>query len=304
MNKKIVSTIVKKCLGYKKGEYLLIVCDDKLRTLAKYFYKTAKSLNIKTVLIEMERRRMHGQEPPPAIASALKDADLALLLTSMSLSHTMARKQACVRFGTRIASLPGITRKILSRSILIDYIALKKETSYFSKVLSKGKRIELSTKKGTHLVMSIEGRNGYPDNGLYVKKGAFGNLPAGEVCIAPQEGTTNGRLVVDGSAPLFGKLNRPVEIMIKDGYAENLPFSKLKSLARSLGRCVLNVAEIGIGLNPKAKVTGNTLEDEKAKKTAHIAFGNNKSFGGRVYCPCHLDFVFFDPVISVDGARI
>jgi len=33
--------------------------------------------------------------------------------------------------------------------------------------------------------------------------------------------------------------------------------------------------EFGIGLNPKARLTGNLLEDEKAGRTLHIAFGNN-----------------------------
>ena len=78
----------------------------------------------------------------------------------------------------------------------------------------------------------------------------------------------------------------------------------MKKLSRKLGRDIFNVAEFGIGLNPKAKVTGNVLEDEKARDTAHIAFGNNKSFGGIVSCQCHLDFVFFNPSILLDGARI
>jgi leucyl aminopeptidase (aminopeptidase T) len=304
MNKDVVNTIVKKCLGYKDGEKFLIVSDDKLRKLAHSFYKITKSLGIKSVLVQMAPRRMHGEEPPKRIAAALKEADLAVLLTSMSLSHTKARKVASKKYGTRIASLPGITEEVLKRSILLDYPSLKKKVARVSRILTKGKKLEIHTNMGTHLSMSIKGRKGFADNGLYTKKSAFGNLPAGEACISPLEGTSNGRLVVDGSAPLAGKLKRPIEIIIKNGYAQNIPLPQMRSLVKSLGRRALNIAEFGIGLNPKARVTGNVLEDEKAEETAHIALGNNKSFGGRVSCASHLDFIFLKPAVLIDGARL
>lgn len=304
IGKEIVRTIVKRCLGYKKGEQFLIVCDDKLYALAYDFYKLTKSLGVESILLQMAPRKMHGQEPPEVVASALKQANAAVLLTSVSLSHTKARKTASFEYGTRIASLPGITEEILKRSISINYSSLQKKAARLAHLLTKAKRVEVSTKNGTHLVMSVNGRKGFSDNGIYTEKGAFGNLPAGEACIAPCEGTTNGRLVVDGSAPFAGRLKRPVEIIIRNGYAQDIPTSGISALKKSLGRRVLNVAELGIGLNPKAKVTGNTLEDEKAQETAHIAFGNNKSFGGQVSCPSHLDFVFFKPTILIDGARV
>ncbi|MBL7085099.1 MAG: aminopeptidase [Candidatus Omnitrophica bacterium] len=304
MDKEIVKTIIKDCFGFKKGEHVLIVCDDKLRMLAQSFYSAVKASGIETVLLNMPARKMHGQEPPKEVASALKAADIAILFTSMSLSHTKARKEASLKFGTRIASLPGITPEIFRRSINLNYSSLRKRAAKIANRLSKGRRLEIYTDKGTHLTMSIRGRKGFSDDGLYTKRGAFGNLPAGEACIAPCEGTAQGVLVVDASAPLVGRIKHPKKIIIKDGFAQNIPFPKISSLIKSLGRCALNIAEFGLGLNPKAKVTGNVLEDEKAKQTAHLAIGANISFGGKIACPCHLDFVFFNPVIFVDGHRL
>ena len=148
MNKNIVSTIIKRCLGYKKGEKFLIVCDYKLRALAYGFFKCALSLGIETMLLQMKPRKMHGEEPPKAITEALKEADLAILFTSMSLSHTKARKIATSKYGTRIASLPGVTEAILKRSIILDYSALRKKVAKVAKSLTRGMTLEIRTKKG------------------------------------------------------------------------------------------------------------------------------------------------------------
>jgi len=304
ISKGVVKTIIKKCLGHKNGEELLIVCDDKLCELAYDFYKEAKNLGVETSCLLIKPRKAHGEEPPKIVAESLKKADIALLLTSVSLSHTKARKIASKRFKTRIASLPGATRQMLARAIPIDYSSLQKKTNKLAKLLTKGRRIEVTTKKGTHIIMDIEGRRGFTDNGIYTKAGSFGNLPAGEACIGPLEHTANGRLVVDGSMPLIGRIKKPMEIVIKNGYAKNIPISGVKDLLNSFGSNVLSVAELGIGLNPKAKITGNVLEDEKTYNTAHIAFGNNKSFGGKVHCPSHLDFVFLRPTIIIDGIEL
>jgi len=301
---KVFEIIIRKCLGYRKGECLLIVCDDKKRELAQKFYRASKALGAESVLMQMPERRMHGEEPPATIAGALQRSDLAVLLTSKSLSHTKARKEASKRFGTRIASLPGATEEMLKRAIPVDYSALSRRAARLSRILTRGKRVEIYTGRGTSLTMSIKGRKGFADNGLYRGSGSFGNLPAGEACIGPCEGTTEGRLVVDGSMPLTGRLKRPIEIIFKKGYAQDIPVPQMTSLVRSLGKCALSAAELGIGLNPKAKVTGIVLEDEKAIGTAHVALGNNRSFGGKVSCASHLDFVFLDPIIVVDGVKL
>ena len=65
-----------------------------------------------------------------------------------------------------------------------------------------------------------------------------------------------------------------------------------------------NVAELGIGTNYKAKIRGNILEDEKVLGTCHIAFGNNKHFGGKVDVPFHVDFVIQNPTIYSDDVLI
>ena len=66
----------------------------------------------------------------------------------------------------------------------------------------------------------------------------------------------------------MGRLKRPIKLIIKNGFVQNIPLAKISHLIKPLGRCAKNIAEFGIGLNPKARVTGNILEDEKARQTA------------------------------------
>ena len=300
----IVQTILDKCMSVKKGEQVLLVTDDPIYELGGYFYRTAILMGYSISHLNISPVKIHGDEPPPVCAAALKGSDVAILMTSKSLSHTKARKDACKLSGTRIASLPSINLDILNRAIVLDYPALKESVDRICALLDKGNTLEITTPAGTHLKMSIKGRKGFADHGLYSKRGAFGNLPAGEACIAPVEGTAEGVLVVDGSAPLVGKIDKPVAITVRKGYALDCPFPEIDGYIKKIGKQAYNIAELGIGVNPVAKITGVILEDEKVLGTAHMAIGNNKSFGGKVGCPCHLDFVFRAPEIFIDEKLI
>ena len=131
-------------------------------------------------------------------------------------------------------------------------------------------------------------------------------LPAGEVFIAPLENKTNGTIIVDASVGGLGKVDKNIKIIVKDGFIDNIAGGKISDAFKKLlkNKLYRNVAELGIGTNPKAKIIGNVLEDEKASGTCHIAFGNNKHFGGKVDVPFHVDVVIRKPTIYADGFLI
>jgi len=301
---RVIKKIVYQCMGYRPKERILIVTDDKLIKLAQIFYEGIKKLDIEVSLICFIPRSIHGEEPPQEVASALRNTDISFLITSKSLSHTRARQIASQKYGVRIASMPGINLEIIQRSLDVDYKKLQRKVKKLAEFFNKGNYVEIKTDKGTNLSFSIKNRKAFEDNGIYIKRGDFGNLPAGEVCIAPVEGTAQGILIVDGSFAGIGKLEKPIEFEIKNGYVQKCNNLKLKKILSKLGRSALNIAEFGIGLNPKAKITGNVLEDEKATNTAHIALGDNLSFGGRIKAKCHLDGVFLTPSVWIDGRRV
>jgi leucyl aminopeptidase (aminopeptidase T) len=79
---------------------------------------------------------------------------------------------------------------------------------------------------------------------------------------------------------------------------------RLLELLQAHGEDGTNVAELGIGTNEKAILTGNLLEDEKILGTAHVAFGASAAIGGTVQVPVHLDCVVMRPTVTVDGREI
>ncbi len=67
------------------------------------------------------------------------------------------------------------------------------------------------------------------------------------------------------------------------------------------GRTGRLIAELGIGTNPRATLSGHILEDEKAVGTAHLAFGTSATFGGTNVSAVHIDGVLERPTVELDG---
>jgi leucyl aminopeptidase (aminopeptidase T) len=303
-------TAVKTCMGVKKGEVVLILTDTEKESIGEAIFEVAKEAKAEAVLVKMQPRSRHGEEPPRAIAEMMKNADVVIAPTMYSVTHTQARKRAN-RSGARIATMPGIIPRMMSSGgMTADFKEVAKGVKRLAKILEGTKRLTIITGMGTDLEVSVEGRRWFRDTGLCHKKGEFMNLPAGEVFIAPKEGTANGKLVIDGA--FWEILENPVTIDVKDGFAKRI--TGTKEIAQQIskrGKEGRNIAEVGIGMNPKAKIIGNVLEDEKVMGTVHVALGDNSTFGGKVRAGIHIDgiinkptFIADDEVIMEDGKLI
>jgi leucyl aminopeptidase (aminopeptidase T) len=89
-------------------------------------------------------------------------------------------------------------------------------------------------------------------------------------------------------------------LRFEDGVAVEIRGSKkVAKLLDESGFKSRNLAEFGIGTNPKARL-GNVLEDEKVLGTCHIALGDNSTFGGKVRAGIHIDGTILKPTIKLD----
>jgi len=293
-------------LGLRSGERVVVVSDGPLLPIGRAFEEAARRITPRVDFVEIPVAARAGEEPPGPAARAMREADVVLLPVSRSLSWTRAREEA-TRAGARVASMPGITEETVLRTLGADYEAIRVRANELADRLDAGDRVSIRSDAGTDLALDIAGRRAHGrKGGIYREPGQWGNLPCGEAFLAPVEGTARGVYVIDASHGGVGRVAVPIRVTVERGRAvdfeggEQAP--RLRALLESAADpLACNVAELGIGCNPFARVSGVTLEDEKALGTCHPALGGNAMFGGAVRIALHLDGVLRAPTIAIDG---
>ncbi len=300
-------TALSDCARVRKGENVVVICDAPLREIGIAFWEAAMQLETDAIFCEIIPRSSNGEEPPKPVAALLASCDVFMIPTSRSLTHTDARRKACER-GARGATLPNITQDTMKRTLIADYRKIEQRTKHVAEAIRGAKEARVVTELGTDITMKIFGRDCKLDTGIIDQPGLFTNLPAGEAYLAPIEGTANGRLIADGSCAGVGMISQPIVIVVEDGFAKKITggdeAEKLNKLVDRFGKDARNIAELGIGTNDKAILSGSVLEDEKVMGTVHIALGDNISMGGNVSVPSHLDLIIKNPTLIIDGKEI
>jgi leucyl aminopeptidase (aminopeptidase T) len=299
-----VRAVVRDCLEVREEEEVLVVCNPATQRLGERLREEAAQVGAESVLAVIAERASHAAEPPEAVAEAMAVVDVLMAPTVQSLSHTAARKRASEN-GARCATMPGATEEMIARVMSADMDGLRRKGHAVAKALDGASEAHITDANGTDLRLDLSGRVAIPDAGELTGRGAFGNLPCGEGFISPTDGS--GVLVVDGSLAGIGLAEEPVELVVEGGHltsargGQGMTFMELLT---EHGEDGTNIAELGVGTNEKAKLTGETLEDEKILGTIHVAFGASAGIGGTVQVPVHLDCVVLKPTLELDGEAI
>jgi len=187
----------------------------------------------------------------------------------------------------------GIAKPELSRlfwdAVNVDYAQLKTTGEVVRNVLSKGQQLRLTNPNGTDLKMRIAGRKVFVSDGVLtdeeVKAGGAACLvwlPAGEVYLAPLQGSAEGTVVIDRSwyddkeirdLKLVFKAGKLVEMSAKSG------FESLKVAYDAAGPGKDEFGMIDIGINPKFPANGQVLSYIPAGMVT-IGLGGDSWAGG------------------------
>ena len=303
-------------LAITSEEKVLLIYDESTNSIAKAFSNAAKKLSLNLTSKTIVPTGGHGIEPPDKIAEMMKKYDVIIAPTRYSLTHTDSVRNAC-KAGARVATLPGIDSTIFTEGLSADPKDLNKTGMLWIEKLQGKHNVRIVTNKGTDIRFTIGNYAPINDDGILNSPKICGNLPAGEVFIAPDENSAEGKVVIDGT--IGGQrgedLTSPVCLTLKNGsivdFGENntTPKGKIRALALKetlmpFGEDALVLAEFGIGTNPNLKMTGNLLGDEKLTGTIHLAFGNNCSMGGTNNVKIHIDCLVTNPDIYIDCVKI
>ena len=299
-----VTVALRDCVGLRRGESLLVLTDEWLAPIGRALLEVGRTLTDRVLYLEMTSAGVDGAEPPDEVARLMAAVQVVVAPTRRSLTHTAARRAACAA-GARVATMPGITEDTLVRCLQADYHRIASRTDFVADVLTRGRVARVTTPAGTDVTLPIEGIRAIASKGLVLEPGQFGNLPSGEAYLMPQERLSQGVVVVDGAMAGMGIIeDAPIRIDVEDGMAVRIEGGRearrLRELMDAAGPQARTVAELGVGTNDRATITGTILEDEKILGTVHVAFGNNASMGGTVNVPFHLDGVLLRPTLVVD----
>jgi hypothetical protein len=256
-----------------------------------------------------EEGEMEGQQV--RLEDILSDADIAVALTEYSATAPL------INFGQkfprlRSASMPGVMKSMEQTALAADYSEVARKSHILAGKLSQavGAKVEFST--GHQLYFDLRYRQAEADDGqLHADKKGIRliNLPSGEAFVAPYEGELEGQpsqtkgvipvMVDDELVLLRVQENRIVEV-IGDGPQAA---QKRDYFAVDQARC--NIAELGLGCNDKAVISGSVLEDEKVLGL-HWAYGRSDHIGGTVGVAdfSHPSHVVHHDIVYPRGGRI
>jgi len=303
-------------LGVKPDERVLIISDRSAKRITDSFIDAAIDMGLSKIdRYEIEEEDRPLRDVPDDLKKLIPNYDVFINILEENEHETPFRVSLVVghelKYG-RVGHGPGLNIGMLTRGPMsTDYAVIAEKAENLMRRLQDATEIEVMAPSGTRLIFSVEERKFMTDVTIGDKE--IGNFPIGEVYVAPVEDSAYGIVVVDGSIGDVGDMPCPLTLTIENGKITTNECNR-KRLKKKIEKLLSIdeeasiIGEFGIGLNPGAVPCGHTLLDEKAGRTAHVAFGNNVGFKypGKNSSKTHRDFIFMNPTIIAtytDGYR-
>lgn len=299
--------IMEQVLAVQPGERLVIVTDfERPRSITDLLTTTGSRYGLEVVVVAMPARVMGGEEPPAAIAAAMRRADAIIVQTSHSMTHTNAEREA-LRAGARVCNIREVDEEMMVRGgMTADYDEVDRITRRGVALLAAATTARVTTPEGTDLQFDLTGRPAFGLSGFAREAGQFSGLPDGEAAIAPLEGRTEGVLVAPYLIEKIGQVTEPFRMEVASGRIVRVEGgAQAQALNAILGRKDPGArnfaAELALGTNPACREIPKSREVKKRLGQAHVANGDNLSLGGRVESAVHLDIILLRPTVVLDG---
>ena len=319
---KSMQTLLDICAQCKKDEKILIVTDPKSLYIAQALWDAAEDYPEKS-LIMMPTQTTHGQEPTALVAAAMMAADVVFRPTTFSISSTDAKRNACENGARDLNCSDYDARMLESGGLYADFVGMGEVMDRTAKAFV-GDTVEITTPLGTHITANVTGRGNLPQYGRSIVPGQSSSPPDIELAIGANKGTMDGVVYIDGSIPhpLLGLIKEPIKLTVEGSRITNIEGGEqadaFRKILKDLEKDYPNgepyhIGEIGIGMNPACELTGRMLEDEGCYGTVHFGVGDDRGFCGAyapadykdaVKCASHLDCVFREPTLTIDGRVI
>jgi hypothetical protein len=326
------SDLLNQCLKVEPEDNILVIYDEafhrflpSLQTLLIEQRLHAAFLNIpkeyQFALISWSGGPDNALEMSRCLESACGEANIILNCLDGDLATAAVRRAILERFrpyGCRFAHIPGLSEDILEILTRSPIEQIVKDAEILAWALGEAQSAVLVsyTADGSRheLTMHLDGWENEPlmSPGV-IFRDSWGNIPPGEVFCCPDPSRVNGTVYINGSVPrhrLEPQESGTITFRggrVIDAHPPNSRVAQFiiqqQQVAAARKDPNWNIfAELGIGLNPAVtSLTGNSLLDEKALGTVHVAIGDNHAFGHNIKSHIHADMVTMSPDLILDG---
>ena len=298
------------CAAVQSGENVVIACDTNKLRLAEALAAAAYAAGGMPTIVAFPPTGAHGAQVPDPVVGACARSDVFFLPTSWSMTHTDARIEA-TKNGARGSTMCEVTEDCLcTGGILADYEEADRLGRRLGAILAEAETIRMTSATGTDMSAEIAGRPVQYETGIFREPGQFAALPNSELNISPIEGTARGIIVGNVRLMGYGVIrDEPITIEVENGEVTKVhggkPAQYLEHTLASFGeRSAYNLAEFAVGLNPESRIYATNLEDLGRLGFGHHGIGSNYAIGGNVKAPCHIDVIYSDASLEIDGRLV
>jgi aminopeptidase len=344
--KRAAGVAIRQVLKARRGERVLIVANPPkdARAISLALYNAAADAGASPTLVIQPTKKQMDMAEDAAIHAMRSEPEIIISISTLKMGKDRFAMRKSYRVGgkshdhvfnyLKAAKLmrgfwsPSVTIPMFEKTVPIDYGRLGRNCRALKAVFDRAVEAHITSRLGTDLVLGFRGRKAFTDDGDFSRPGAGGNLPAGEMYISPELGSSEGTLVFDGcisSDRGVILIREPIRTVVKKNLVASITGgAEARKLRETLERARANtrkfaaagqiprkevadylrnvcaLGELGIGLNEKARIVGNMLEDEKVLRTCHIAIGSN--YDGDCKALIHLDGLITRPTIETTDA--
>jgi len=268
-------TVIETCMQLRSHENLLVITDPKTAEIGQVLYEAGSQVSDRVLMVMMPSTHRHGQEPPAPVADLMRRQHVVIAATRYSLTHTRARLISS-KDGARIATMPGVTRSMfIEGGMTTDFDVLQTRIAGMARILRKHREISIKNNDGDSLEFTISGRWNLEDNGICNRPGQVTNLPAGKIFADVKPESVNGVIKINGTWDSISIIE-PICVIIDEGRIVDIQAPNEGVLNEQIlefigeNRDSIKMVEFGFGMNPKARISGSALEDEKVLGSCYI----------------------------------
>lgn len=308
----------------KKGEEVLIITDTNCDFRnAEAIAAVCREVGASVTTMIIPPQSLPNQEPPRAVAEAMKSVDIVFAPLYYTISHTNARyaaNAAGVRYLGMYASstVDALASEGAKFPAEIIFLVTRKVADQWR----RGKRITITCEKGTNISAEIKN----PDENVVGWQGTaaplgefpegsdswlnkFGNFAGGFGVVGMWPAwTAEGVMYFDAAHTFKGRLRTPLKYEVREGRVvkfegdpEVVQF--FEGIVKKFGPDARHVGEFMIGLNPKTRIyleDGTHMEAHRHAGALHTAIGMSVDKNRTVNPGIHLDNLIIEPTICID----